>query len=113
MSKNLIINGVSELIEWKNQVAQIEPKCYFVLIGTKSDLIATSNPNKLMELSEPAKTVEMTMVLATSARWGNGITEMFEAIARFGHEEIFSIKQSPKSLEHIPCDRMHLEKVQM
>ena len=62
--------------------ASVVPEgCVLVVCGSKMDLVEELQDKRLEELSEWAKTVTGQSVFLTSAKTGQGVTEMFQWIA--------------------------------
>jgi small GTP-binding protein len=106
LSADLFRDEQPKLEYWKNTVASYEPKCLFVAVGTKADLLSCDDRKKTVQMLGVADRCGIKMCFATSAVNGEGTDGMFDAIARFAEGDIFPPQRAaliPRQVE--PHDR--------
>jgi GTPase SAR1 family protein len=91
-------DDVSALKKWADRVIKTTPSCKIFAVLTKCDLLCSDAAGEIQEQVAPIVRELEADFFATSARTGEGVTSLLNAIARFG------LSLRPPSMSRIQID---------
>ena len=74
-------DSINSIEKWRECIHEEAPKCKIVIAITKADLNPENNQEALLNASQIAQKINALTPVLTSALTGQGINEIFEAVA--------------------------------
>ncbi|KAH0790012.1 small GTP-binding protein [Histomonas meleagridis] len=86
--------SIDSIEKWKDCVHEEAPKCIIVIVITKSDLNPDENQQALEKATQIAEKINSNTPILTSALTGQGIKEVFEAVATLVEKTLLPTEES-------------------